>query len=170
MQTILYAPLLPGSYIADTEQAFRNFMAALYIFDCELSDHQVLYLHLDHEREIDFSEFRHIKEMPKDFDVPDFAAACDIFISDYHNALSAKFSTGTQIIRFLCGTFWNQEDEFFPEYPAFDNVPELVRYIGQFVWIWGNTCFWKNRHNIFSQYCRLSPKRTAITLLYASSF
>ena len=132
MQTILYAPLLPGSYIADTEQTFRNFMAALYIFDCELSDHQVLYLHLDHEREIDFSEFRHIKEMPKDFDVPDFAAACDIFISDYHNALSAKFSTGTQIIRFLCGTFWNQEDEFFPEYPAFDNVPELVRYIGQF--------------------------------------
>lgn len=131
MQTILYAPLLPGSYIADTEQAFRNFMAALYIFDCELSDHQVLYLHLDHEREIDFSEFRHIKEMPKDFDVPDFAAACDIFVSDYHNALSAKFSTGTQIIRFLCGTFWNQEDEFFPEYPAFDNVPELVRYIGQ---------------------------------------
>lgn len=131
MQTILYAPLLPGSYIADTEQTFRNFMAALYIFDCELSDHQVLYLHLDHEREIDFSEFRHIKEMPKDFDVPDFAAACDIFISDYHNALSAKFSTGTQIIRFLCGTFWNQEDEFFPEYPAFDNVPELVRYIGQ---------------------------------------
>lgn len=131
MQTILYAPLLPGSYIADTEQTFRNFMAALYIFDCELSDHQVLYLHLDHEREIDFSEFRHIKEMPKDFDVPDFAAACDIFISDYHNTLSAKFSTGTQIIRFLCGTFWNQEDEFFPEYPAFDNVPELVRYIGQ---------------------------------------
>ena len=131
MQTILYAPLLPGSYIADTEQTFRNFMAALYIFDCELSDHQVLYLHPDHEREIDFSEFRHIKEMPKDFDVPDFAAACDIFISDYHNALSAKFSTGTQIIRFLCGTFWNQEDEFFPEYPAFDNVPELVRYIGQ---------------------------------------
>lgn len=131
MQTILYAPLLPGSYIADTEQTFRNFMAALYIFDCELSDHQVLYLHLDHEREIDFSEFRHIKEMPKDFDVPDFAAACDIFISDYHNALSAKFSTGTQIIRFLCGTFWNQEDEFFPEYPAFDNVPELVRYIGR---------------------------------------
>lgn len=131
MQTILYAPLLPGSYIADTEQTFRNFMAALYIFDCELSDHQVLYLHLDHDREIDFSEFRHIKEMPKDFDVPDFAAACDIFISDYHNALSAKFSTGTQIIRFLCGTFWNQEDEFFPEYPAFDNVPELVRYIGQ---------------------------------------
>lgn len=132
MQTILYAPLLPGSYIADTEQTFRNFMAALYIFDCELSDHQVLYLHLDHEREIDFSEFRHIKEMPKDFDVPDFAAGCDIFVSDYHNALSAKFSTGTQIIRFLCGTFWNQEDEFFPEYPAFDNVPELVRYIGQF--------------------------------------
>lgn len=131
MQTILYAPLLPGSYIADTEQTFRNFMAALYIFDCELSDHQVLYLHLNHEREIDFSEFRHIKEMPKDFDVPDFAAACDIFISDYHNTLSAKFSTGTQIIRFLCGTFWNQEDEFFPEYPAFDNVPELVRYIGQ---------------------------------------
>ena len=131
MQTILYAPLLPGSYIADTEQTFRNFMAALYIFDCELSEHQVLYLHLDHEREIDFSEFRHIKEMPKDFDVPDFAAACDIFISDYHNTLSAKFSTGTQIIRFLCGTFWNQEDEFFPEYPAFDNVPELVRYIGQ---------------------------------------
>ena len=131
MQTILYAPLLPGSYIADTEQTFRNFMAALYIFDCELSDHQVLYLHLDHEREIDFSEFRHIKEMPKDFDVPDFAAACDIFVSDYHNALSAKFSTGTQIIRFLCGTFWNQEDEFFPEYPAFDNAPELVRYIGQ---------------------------------------
>lgn len=131
MQTILYAPLLPGSYIADTEQTFRNFMAALYIFDCELSDHQVLYLHLDHEREIDFSEFRHIKEMPKDFDVPDFAAACDIFVSDYHNALSAKFSTETQIIRFLCGTFWNQEDEFFPEYPAFDNVPELVRYIGQ---------------------------------------
>ena len=131
MQTILYAPLLPGSYIADTEQTFRNFMAALYIFDCELSDHQVLYLHLDHEREIDFSEFRHIKEMPKDFDVPDFAAACDIFISDYHNALSARFTTGTQILRFLCGTFWNQEDEFFPEYPAFDNVPELVRYIGQ---------------------------------------
>ena len=131
MQTILYAPLLPGSYIADTEQTFRNFMAALYIFDCELSEHQVLYLHLDHEREIDFSEFRHIKEMPKDFDVPDFAAACDIFISDYHNTLSAKFSTGTQIIRFLCGTFWNQEDEFFPEYPAFDNAPELVRYIGQ---------------------------------------
>ncbi|MCB5522474.1 glycosyltransferase family 2 protein [Blautia faecis] len=131
MQTILYAPLLPGSYIADTEQTFRNFMAALYIFDCELSDHQVLYLHLDHEREIDFSEFRHIKEMPKDFDVPDFAAACDIFVSDYHNALSAKFSTETQIIRFLCGTFWNQEDEFFPEYPAFDNVPELVRYIRQ---------------------------------------
>ena len=162
MQTILYAPLLPGSYIADTEQTFRNFMAALYIFDCELSDHQVMYLHLDHEREIDFSEFKHIKEMPRDFDVPDFAAACDIFVSDYHNALSASFNTGTRTLRFLCGTFFRQEnpqtgcqnavsdnpcdqrtdsaqanasassiDSFFPAYPAFDNVPELVRYIGQ---------------------------------------
>ena len=111
--------------------------------------------------------------MPKDFDVPDFAAACDIFISDYHNALSARFTTGTQILRFLCGTFLRHEnatsdhqtipaapvlqettsclpessgaclknhscnlhstlcDIFHPEYPAFDNVPELVRYIGQ---------------------------------------
>ena len=35
---------------------------------------------------LNFSEFRHIKEMPKDFDVPDFAAAIvdNFFISDYH--------------------------------------------------------------------------------------
>ena len=141
MQTILYAPLLPGSYIADTEQTFRNFMASLYIFDRELAQHQILYLHLDHEQEIDFSEFQHIKEMPKDFNVPDFAAACDIFISDYHNALSARYSTGTQVIRFLCGTFQEHRntltdnhtatDSFVPEHPVFDNVPELVQYIGQ---------------------------------------
>lgn len=135
MQTVLYAPLLPGSYIADTEQTFRNFMASLYIFDRELSNHQVMYLHLDHEREIDFSEFQHIKEMPRDFDVPDFAAACDIFVSDYHNALSSKFSTGTRTLRFLCGTFLGHEngtsDNFFLKYPVFNNAPEIVRYIGQ---------------------------------------
>ena len=39
-QTILYAPLLPGTYIADTFQTFRDFMAALYLLHQELDDSQ----------------------------------------------------------------------------------------------------------------------------------
>lgn len=144
MQTILYAPLLPGSYMTDTAQTFRNFMSALYILDLELSEGQVLYLHFDGEKEIDFSVFTHIKEMPRDFDVSDFASACDVFVSDYHSALSAKYSSGTRVLRFLCGSFGKQTicqidhlgnqlvtDEFFPDFPAFCNAPQLVRFIGQ---------------------------------------
>lgn len=139
-QTILYAPLLPGTYIADTFQTFRDFMAALYLLDQELDDSQKLYLHLESEQEVDFSEFEHIQEMPRDFDTVDFAAACDIFLSDYHRGLYASFPDGTRILRLLCGTFrlgeTNQEasalsadrkDGFFPEYPEFHNVPELAR-------------------------------------------
>ena len=144
MQTILYAPLLPGSYVTDAAQTFRNFMSALYIIDQEFDEHQIMYLHLDVEKDLDFSEFKHIKEMPPDFDVSDFASACDIFISDYHRALSAKYSSGTRVLRFLCGNFGKQSikqtdsqgneritDEFFSDFPAFDNAPQLARFIGQ---------------------------------------
>ena len=142
VQTILYAPRLPGSYLTDAAQTYRNFMAALYIMDQELEDHQILYLHLDGEKRPDFSDFTHIREMPPDFDVSDFASACDYFISDYHSALSAKYHSGTRVLRFLCGNFGKQNvrqrdflgneritDEFFPCSPAFDNVPQLIHFI-----------------------------------------
>ena len=144
MQTILYAPLLPGSYVTDSAQTFRNFMSALYIIDQELEDHQVMYLHLDGEKQLDYSVFTHVREMPSDFDVSDFASACDFFVSDYHSALSAKYSPDTQVLRFLCTIYGKQHfkfvdfngnerivDEFFQDFAAFSNAPQLVRYIGQ---------------------------------------
>ena len=144
MQTILYAPLLPGSYVTDSAQTFRNFMSALYIIDQELGDHQVMYLHLDGEKQLDYSVFTHVREMPSDFDVSDFASACNFFVSDYHSALSAKYSPDTQVLRFLCTLYGKQHfkfvdfngneriiDEFFQDFAAFSNAPQLVRYIGQ---------------------------------------
>lgn len=141
-QTILCAPLLPGSYLSDARQTFRGFMSALYILDQEFTDQQILYLHLDPALEMDvkFSDFVHIKEMPHDFDVADFAQACDIFLSDYHSALEKDFIFGTRKVRFVCGSFQQRDlsptinssrkrDDYFPNEPFFDNAPELACYL-----------------------------------------
>ena len=141
-QTILCAPLLPGSCTSDAAQTFRNFMSALFILDQELTDQQIFYLHpgSGHETDVSFSEFVHIKEMPHGIDTTDFAQSCDIFISDYHSALETDFLFGTRKLRFVCGSFRQRvlpetgrpghiQDTCFPDYPYFDNATELSHYL-----------------------------------------
>ena len=110
-QTILYAPLLPGENYTDVMQTYRNFMSTLYEFDQELDNRQIVYLHLENIKETDLSVFRHIKAMPRDIDISDFANACDVFISDYHTALTANFPSGTKKIQFLSGEYLPVLDE-----------------------------------------------------------
>ena len=141
-QTILCAPLLPGSCTSDAAQTFRNFMSVLFILDQELTDQQIFYLHpgSGHETDVDFSEFVHIKEMPHGIDITDFAQSCDIFVSDYHSTLESDLLFGTQKVRFVCGSFQQRnlpqngqpghiQDTCFPDYPCFDNATELAHYL-----------------------------------------
>ena len=75
VQAILYAPRLPGSYLTDAAQTYRNFMAALYIMDQELEDHQILYLHLDGEKGRIFLILHIIREIATGLDVSRFCSA-----------------------------------------------------------------------------------------------
>lgn len=147
-QTILYAPLLPGENYTDVMQTYRNFMAALYQLDQELDNHQVLYLHLENIKETDLSVFKHIRKMPQDIDISDFANACDVFLSDYHIALAASFPSGTKKIRFLSGTFQPGKpdtdsntacgsmvsaSEYIPgsAYKEYNNIPQIIEYLDE---------------------------------------
>ena len=64
-------------------------MANLMVIDNELSKKYELFVCLDtFPYTPDFSVFNHIKKMPNEYDLYDFASTCDCVISDYHTIIN----------------------------------------------------------------------------------
>lgn len=134
-QMILCCPQPLGENISGAVQAFRNLVSGLYQLDCELGDGQTVYVSMSWENDLDFSRFTHIRPMPDEYEIFDFASACDVFVSDYHPGLVYLAGRGKKTIQFLSdGNSYKRDAEFSLMMEKrgslqCNNVPELARLL-----------------------------------------
>lgn len=132
---ILLCPQLLGRTWAERVQAYKSFAAALYQLDTELTEDQIAYVSFTGKSDIDFHDFAHIHPVPSQYDLYDFASACDVFISDYHPGLVHFAERGRKAIRFLFdGMEYSDDCSLTEEMNArgvlcTNNVPELAGFI-----------------------------------------
>lgn len=134
-QKILLCPQLLGKTAVETAQAYKSFVSALYQLDAELDENQSAYVSFAGKNDVDFRDFAHIHPMPGQYELYDFAAACDVFISDYHPGLVHFAGQGRKVIRFFCDGMQYSDDcsleEELTERGVLhsDNVPQLAGII-----------------------------------------
>lgn len=102
-KTRFYLPLqFKGTNGKNSATAYRKFMANLMIIDSELSQKYELYVNLDtYPYKADFTVFNHIKKMPGEYDLYDFASSCDCVITDYHTILNVFKNKDLKLARFI---------------------------------------------------------------------
>lgn len=131
---ILFAPQFKAAGGRLAIIAFRKFMANLNVIDSELSDRYDIFVCLDSfPYDADFSSFNHIKKMPKEYDLYDFAASADCIITDYHCLMNVFNKTDKKIVRFILDNkryITDEELEISEErYPVFTTPNELCKEI-----------------------------------------
>ncbi len=130
---ILFTPQFKATGTRGSVTAYRKFMANLMVIDNELSKKYELYVCLDtFPYTPDFSVFNHIKKMPNEYDLYDFASTCDCVISDYHTILSVFKNTDLKLARFILDTksFISDEELGLDEStPVFTTANELCDFI-----------------------------------------
>ncbi len=131
---ILFAPQFKAASGRFSVTAYRKFMANLTVIDSELSDRYDIFVCLDsYPYEPDFSSFNHIKKMPREYDLYDFAASADCIITDYNTLLSVFNNTDKKIARFILDAkryVGNEELGISEErYPIFTSPIKLCEFI-----------------------------------------
>lgn len=131
---ILFAPQFKAALLRYSYTAFRKLMVNLNIIDCELSDRYDIYVCLDsYPYEADFSSFNHIKKMPREYDLYDFAAGADCVVTDYGTLLNVFNNTDKNIVRFVLDTNAYISDEELgikdDRYRTFTTANELCDHI-----------------------------------------
>lgn len=136
MQVIACCPLLPCGNNQPPLPSYRSYISQLLLIDYELKDNQVIYLDCAaFGKEPDFSIFRHIRPLPKDYDLYEFLNMCDVFVSDYHPALTQFQTIGKMSLRLLCaaGTRFPSDDMGrlleTKGIPACTSAPEFARLL-----------------------------------------
>lgn len=131
---VLFAPQFKAASGRNSIIAYRKFMANLMVIDSKLSHKYELYVCLDtFPYNPDFSVFNHIKKMPNEYDLFDFASNCDCVISDYHTILSVFKNTDLKLARFIldANRFISDEelglDESVPVFTAANELCEFIR-------------------------------------------
>lgn len=118
---ILFTPQFKATNGKNSATAYRKFMANLMIIDSELSQKYELYVNLDtYPYNADFTVFNHIKKMPSEYDLYDFASSCDCVITDYHTILNVFKNKDLKLARFILDANRFISDE---ELGADDNIP-----------------------------------------------
>ena len=103
------------------------------VIDNELSKKYELFVCLDtFPYTPDFSVFNHIKKMPNEYDLYDFASTCDCVISDYHTIINIFKNTDLKLARFIldANRFISDEELGIDEsIPSFATANELCDFI-----------------------------------------
>lgn len=134
-EKILLCPQLLGKTAPETIQVYRSFVSALYQLDAELDEDQAAYVFFSGKNDVDFREFSHVYPMPSQYELYDFAAVCDVFISDFHPGLVHFAGQGKKVIRFVCDGMQYLDDSSLQGrlmeqgVLVSSNVPELVGFI-----------------------------------------
>ena len=130
---ILFTPQFKATSGRGSITAYRKFMANLMVIDNELSKKYELFVCLDtFPYTPDFSVFNHIKKMPNEYDLYDFASTCDCVISDYHTIINIFKNTDLKLARFIldANRFISDEELGIDEsIPSFTTANELCDFI-----------------------------------------
>lgn len=132
----VYMPTWRGSLENRGSKMQRSsfFNDLLKDIDYRLRDDQILYakLHRLDNAEIDYTEFKHIKKFPDDYECYEFLAIADCLITDYSSVMFDFLNTRKKIILFTYdkrdylikqGTYFNIDELPFPQV---ESVKELI--------------------------------------------
>ena len=130
---ILFTPQFKATSGRGSITAYRKFMANLMVIDNELSKKYELFVCLDtFPYTPDFSVFNHIKKMPNEYDLYDFASTCDCVISDYHTIINIFKNTDLKLAWFIldANRFISDEELGIDErIQSFTNSNDLCDFI-----------------------------------------
>lgn len=131
-----YLPTYKGTFInrKDSEQR-DEIKEMLKELDGKLKENQILMvkLHVFNKAEIDFSEFKHIVDFPKDYETYDIVNLADILITDYSSVFFDYANSKRKIVIFN----YDEEDymsyrgTYFPlsdlPFPKVQNLEDLLK-------------------------------------------
>ena len=132
----VYMPTFRGLLLnrKDQEQTDRV-KEYLSEIDAKLDDNQVFLvkLHVFNRKNIDFSEFKHIKDFPTDYETYDVLNVADCLITDYSSVFFDFANTKRKIIIFNYDEeeYMADRETYFPlsdlPFPKVQNVDDLIK-------------------------------------------
>lgn len=110
----------------------------LYELDKRLSDDEIFYvnLHPVAKKDVNFSDFRHIRKFPAKYETYDFLSACDLLVTDYSSVFFDYAASGKKIVLFtydkeeyLCdrGMYMSIDRLPFPQVQSVDSLLDQLR-------------------------------------------
>lgn len=116
--------------------AYLNYY--LYELDKRLSDDEVFFvnLHPVAKKDVDFSQFVHIRKFPAEYETYDFLNAAEVLVTDYSSVFFDYACTGRKIVLFTYdkeeylrdrGMYLSMEDLPFPQAADLDELVEALR-------------------------------------------
>lgn len=101
-RVILIAPYSKAGNDRNDIKAYRKIMASFIQLDYEMNDDEIAYICLDgFNFDVNTSIFKHIKVMPENYDLFDFAKGSDIIVTNYHPVIIQNVAQPTKIIRYI---------------------------------------------------------------------
>lgn len=134
-EVFAYMPTWRGSMQAKSiKGAQAAFEYHLYEIDRKLTNDQVLFVNPHNliKNQIQFSEYKHIRPFPEEYETYDFLAAADTLITDYSSVFFDFAATGRKIILFAYDQqeYFKNRGVYIPyeelPFPKPDNVEKLI--------------------------------------------
>ena len=131
----VYMPTFRGTLLTRKDQEQKDIIEEyLSEIDARLNDNQVLLvkLHVFNRKNIDFAEFKHIMDFPRDYETYDVLNAADCLITDYSSVFFDFANTGRKIIIFNYDEdeYMADRETYFPlsnlPFPKVQNVDDLI--------------------------------------------
>ena len=105
----------------------------LYELDARLNDDEILYvnLHPVAKKDVVFTQFKHIRNFPKEYETYDFLNACDVLVSDYSSVFFDYACSGRKIVLFTYdkeeyladrGMYLSMDELPFPQVGSVDTL------------------------------------------------
>lgn len=139
-QLIAYLPTWRGTNRKADAAVQKRIMHEYFLeIDKRLGEHQIFYvnLHFLLGNVMDYSEYKHIKPFPPEYETYEFLAICDMLITDYSSVFFDFASTGRKIILFPydLDEYMRDRGTYFPitvlPFPIAYNVESLIDEINQ---------------------------------------
>ncbi len=131
----VYMPTFRGTLLTRKDQEQKDIIEEyLSEIDARLNDNQVLLvkLHVFNRKNIDFAEFKHIMDFPRDYETYDVLNIADCLITDYSSVFFDFANTGRKIIIFNYDEdeYMADRETYFPlsnlPFPKVQNVDDLI--------------------------------------------
>ena len=131
----VYMPTFRGTLLTRKDQEQKDIIEEyLSEIDARLNDNQVLLvkLHVFNRKNIDFAEFKHIMDFPRDYETYDVLNVADCLITDYSSVFFDFANTGRKIIIFNYDEdeYMADRETYFPlsnlPFPKVQNVDDLI--------------------------------------------